>query len=87
MLGVAWYSANKSLVMGEIQYSGTFWFNLTATNANGTGWKNWTITVTWIQPPAADNYLAMSAQMSLLVFLIGAGCIFILVTYVTLRKR
>ena len=65
-----------------------YWVNVTFTNPNGTAHQNYTLNVTGIPGNnAADAWLSMTPDQSLLAVLMAAGVIFILITYLTLRRR
>ena len=71
---------------GNQNYS--YWVHLTFTNPNGVAVQNYTFNVTKItNNNAADAWLSMTPDQSLLATLMAAGVVFILITYLTLRRR
>lgn len=66
----------------------SFWVHIVFTNANGVANQNYTLNVTGAIPNgAADAWLSMTPDQSLLATLMAAGVVFILITYLTLRRR
>lgn len=65
-----------------------FWVNVTFTNPNGTAFQNYSLNITGIQSNnAADAWLSMNPDQSLLAVILAGGAIFIILTYLTLRRR
>jgi hypothetical protein len=66
----------------------SYWINVTFSNDNGTANQNYTLNVTGIQSQHdAVSWLTMTPVQSLFAVCIGAGLIFLLLTYLMLRRR
>jgi len=89
-LSITNYPAVVGISVTPDNYNETlmFWVSVTFTNANGSANQNYTLNVTGIPGNnAADAWLTMTPAQSLLAVLIAGGVIFILITYLTLRRR